>query len=68
MAVTDRHEHYAAEDEYVAGEWEDARASEHCQAALDALAAGREGVAVVEALLAIAERISEASYYLSRLG
>lgn len=68
MAVTEtgRREPYA--EEYVPGETEDARAVEHHQAAVDALTEGREGVAVVEALLAIAERISELSVYVSHHG
>jgi hypothetical protein len=70
MAIsdTDRCAPYANEDEYVAGVSEDARAVEHRRAALDALAAGRESVAVVEALLSVAERVSELSVYVSRLG
>ena len=69
MAITDtdRRETYA--DEYVPGQSEDQRASEHRQIALDVLAEGGSShVAVVHALLAVAERISELSVHVSQLG
>ena len=84
MAITDRREHYVvAEDERrvlgegedlrpvldAPGEGEDARASEHRQAALDVLAEdGCPQVALVHALLAVAERLSELSCYVAGLG
>ena len=69
MAITDRREHYVAEDKWRPGDAEDARATEHRQAALDVLAdGGSPQVAVVHALLAIGERISELSCYVAGLG
>lgn len=68
MAITtDRREDYAADrDDWEPGEAEDARATEHRRAALDALPDDPHA-AVVHALLSVAERISELSYYVARL-
>ncbi len=70
MAITDRCEAYVVDvNEWGPGEAEDERASEHRQAALEALADGDSPhVALAHALLAIAERVSELSAYVARLG
>jgi hypothetical protein len=68
MAVTDRAQHYPADrDDWEPGEGEDARAAEHRDRALAALGEDPQA-ALVHAVLSVAERVSELSYYVARLG